>query len=77
MPTHIKTTVTTSAKKYSVVFKNDRYHVTTKEPAKQGRANTSAKLLLAEYLGVPPNKLSLININREGIRGCITFDETE
>lgn len=57
---HIKANVTPDARKDVVVFKNDRYHISTKAPASQGQANIAAKMLLAEYFDIPPNKLSLI-----------------
>ena len=38
----------------------DAYEVWVKAPAEQGRANEAVKALLAQYLGVPENKLSLI-----------------
>lgn len=59
MNTHIKATVTPDAPKDGVMFKNDRYHISTKAPASQGQANSAAKILLAEYLDIPANKLSL------------------
>lgn len=57
---HIKVTVTPDAAKDRVVFKNGRYHIATKEPAEQGRANEGARILLAEYLDIPPQKLYLV-----------------
>jgi hypothetical protein len=38
----------------------DKIEVWVKAPAEQGRANAAVRVLLAEYLGLPENKLSLI-----------------
>lgn len=57
---YIKVTVTPEAPKDRVVCKNGRYHIATKEPASQGRATEGAKILLAEYLDIPPQKLYLV-----------------
>ena len=38
----------------------DKIEVWVKAPAEQGRANAAVRTLLAEHLGLPENKLSLI-----------------
>ena len=38
----------------------DCFEVWVKAPAEQGRANEAVRVLLAQALGVPENKLSLI-----------------
>lgn len=38
----------------------DKIEVWVKAPAEQGRANAAVRVLLAEHLGLPENKLSLI-----------------
>jgi len=57
---YLKVTVKPGSKTDSVTLQNGRYVISTREPAEEGRANVSAKALLAAYLHVPENKLSLI-----------------
>lgn len=57
---HIKTTVTPNSSKESVVLEKDRYRIAVKAPARDGKANNAAKILLAKHLGISPTKLSLI-----------------
>ena len=38
----------------------DTFELWVKAPAEQGRANEAVRTLLAEYLNLPENKLSLI-----------------
>lgn len=58
--TYLKVTVKAESPRDSVTERNGRYIVATREPAQNGRANASATKILAEYLGIPHNKLSLV-----------------
>ncbi|MEN9405477.1 MAG: hypothetical protein RLY47_436 [Candidatus Parcubacteria bacterium] len=57
---HIPVTVTPESSKESVVFEKGRYRIAVKAPARDGKANDAAKILLAKHLGISPAKLSLI-----------------
>lgn len=57
---HLKATVTSESSKESVAFEKGRYRIAVKAPARDGKANAAAKLLLAKHLGISPAKLSLI-----------------
>ncbi len=57
---HIPVTVTPESSKESVVFEKVRYRIAVKAPARDGKANDAAKILLAKHLGISPAKLSLI-----------------
>jgi uncharacterized protein YggU (UPF0235/DUF167 family) len=57
---YIKATVTAGSTKDSVTVRNDRYYISTKEKAANGRATQAARSLLADHLGVPPSSLSLL-----------------
>ena len=48
-------------KKNKIVQKSaDSFEIWVKAPAEQGRANEAVRTILAEHIGVPENKLSLI-----------------
>jgi uncharacterized protein YggU (UPF0235/DUF167 family) len=57
---YLKVTVKASAKTDSVSLKNDRYIISTREPAENGRANEAVHSLLATHLGVPRKMISLV-----------------
>lgn len=57
---YIKATVKPGSKKDGVVIKNDRYIVSVREPAENGRANAAATAVLARHLGVPQKSLFLV-----------------
>lgn len=61
METYIKVKVHADEKKNKIVQKSaDSFEIWVKAPAEQGRANEAVRTILAEYLGLPENKLSLI-----------------
>lgn len=61
METYIKVKVHADEKKNKIVQKSaDSFEIWVKAPAEQGRANEAVRAILAEYLGLPENKLSLI-----------------
>lgn len=61
MEKYIKVKVHADEKKNKIVQKaEDSFEIWVKAPAEQGRANEAVRAILAEYVGVPENKLSLI-----------------
>nr|QGT50739.1 hypothetical protein Elusimicrob2101_0020 [uncultured Elusimicrobia bacterium] len=61
MESYIKVKVHAGEKKNKFVQKApDTFEIWVKAPAEQGRANEAVRTVLAEQLGVPENKLSLI-----------------
>ncbi|WP_428052705.1 DUF167 domain-containing protein [Candidatus Avelusimicrobium stercoris] len=61
MESYIKVKVHAGEKKNKLVQKApDTFELWVKAPAEQGRANEAVRTLLAEYLNLPENKLSLI-----------------
>ncbi len=61
MEQYLKVKVHADEKKNKIVQKNpDTFEIWVKAPAEQGRANEAVRALLAQYLGLPENKLSLI-----------------
>lgn len=61
METYIKVKVHADEKKNKILQKSaDSFEIWVKAPAEQGRANEAVRAILAEYLGLPENKLSLI-----------------
>lgn len=61
METYLKVKVHADEKKNKIVQKSsDSFEIWVKAPAEQGRANEAVRAVLAEYLGLPENKLSLI-----------------
>ena len=61
MERYIKVKVHAGEKKNKLVQKApDTFELWVKAPAEQGRANEAVRTLLAEYLNLPENKLSLI-----------------
>jgi uncharacterized protein YggU (UPF0235/DUF167 family) len=57
----IKVAVQAGAKKDQVILKKEKeFLVETRQPAKEGKANQAVRLLLADYLGIPLNKIRLI-----------------
>jgi uncharacterized protein len=57
---YIKATVAAGKTKDSVTMRGDRYYISTREKAANGRATRAARLLLADHLGVAPSSLSLL-----------------
>jgi uncharacterized protein YggU (UPF0235/DUF167 family) len=57
---YIKVTAKPDSKNDEVVMKGDRYIVSTREPAENGRANASMHTLLARHLGIPEKNISLV-----------------
>lgn len=57
---YIKVTVKASVRADSVILKNGRYVIATREPAENGRANAAVHTLLARHLNVPEKKLALV-----------------
>lgn len=51
--------VKTNSKDSKVVFENDIYHVYTKSPAKEGKANDEVISLLSEYLDIPKGSVNI------------------
>lgn len=51
--------VKSNSKESKVVFENDIYHVYTKSPAKEGKANDEVISLLSEYLDVPKGNVNI------------------
>ena len=61
METYLKVKVHADEKKNKIVQKSaDSFEIWVKAPAEQGRANEAVRASLAEHIGVPENKLSLI-----------------
>ena len=61
MEAYIKVKVHAGEKKNRLEQKSpDTYEIWVKAPAEQGRANEAVRAVLAEHLGLPENKLSLI-----------------
>ena len=61
MEKYIKVKVHADEKKNKIVQKaEDSFEIWVKAPAEQGRANEAVRAILAGYVGVPENKLSLI-----------------
>ena len=61
MQTYLKVKVHADEKKNKIVQKSaDSFEIWVKAPAEQGRANEAVRAILAEHIGVPENKLSLI-----------------
>ena len=61
METYLKVKVHADEKKNKIVQKSeDSFEIWVKAPAEQGRANEAVRTILAEHIGVPENKLSLI-----------------
>lgn len=61
MESYIKVKVHAGEKKNKLIQKApDTFELWVKAPAEQGRANEAVRTLLAEYLNLPENKLSLI-----------------
>ncbi len=61
MGQYIKVKVHAGEKKNKLVQKTpDSFEIWVKAPAQEGRANEAVRTLLAQALGVPENKLSLI-----------------
>lgn len=58
---YLKVKVHADEKQNKIVQKNaDTYEIWVKAPAKDGRANQAVRMVLAQQLNVPENKLSLI-----------------
>jgi uncharacterized protein (TIGR00251 family) len=53
--------VIAGAKKNLIKKENDSYKVYVRTPATEGRANKAVISLLAEYLGVKTNQISLLS----------------
>lgn len=51
--------VKTNSKDSKVVLKDDMYHVYTKSPAKEGKANDEVVSLLSEYLDVSKGDINI------------------
>ena len=61
MEQYIKVKVHAGEKHNKIVEKSaDTFEIWVKAPAEQGRANEAVRTVLAEYMGVAENKLSLI-----------------
>ena len=61
MEQYIKVKVHAGEKHNKIVEKSaDTFEIWVKAPAEQGRANEAVRMVLAEYMGVAENKLSLI-----------------
>lgn len=61
MESYIKVKVHAGEKKNRLEQKSsDTFEIWVKAPAEQGRANEAVRAALAEHLGLPENKLSLI-----------------
>lgn len=61
MEQYLKVKVHAGEKKNRLEVKSpDSFEVWVKAPAQEGRANEAVRTLLAQHLGVPENKLSLI-----------------
>lgn len=61
MESYIKVKVHAGEKKNRLEQKSpDTFEIWVKAPAEQGRANEAVRSALAEHLGLPENKLSLI-----------------
>lgn len=57
---YIKVSAKADSKKEDVTMKGDRYVVSVREPAQNGRANTAVRMLLAKHLGIPERTLVLV-----------------
>ncbi len=64
MEEFLKITVLPESKKAAVSEKGGRFFVSVRAKKKEGEANKEALALLAEFLGIPRNKLSVIKGNR-------------
>jgi len=51
--------VKANSKESKVVFENDIYHVYTKSPAKEGKANDEVISLLSNYLDIPKGSVNI------------------
>lgn len=61
MDQYLKVKVHAGEKKNKLLQKaSDTFEIWVKAPAQQGRANEAVRTVLAEHLGVPENKLSLV-----------------
>lgn len=61
MEQYLKVKVHAGEKHNKLVEKSaDTYEIWVKAPAEQGRANEAVRTILAEHIGVPENKLSLM-----------------
>ena len=57
---YIKVTAKPGSRADSVVLKNDRYIISTREPAENGKANVAVHALLAKHLGVSKKSIALV-----------------
>jgi uncharacterized protein YggU (UPF0235/DUF167 family) len=60
LPEYIKVTAKAGSKKDEVAMKGDRYIVSVREPAENGRANAAIHSVLARHLSVPEKSLALV-----------------
>ena len=51
--------VKANSKENKVVFKDDIYHVYTKSPAKEGKANDEVISLLSDYLDISKGNINI------------------
>ncbi len=51
--------VKANSKESKVIFKDGIYHVYTKFPAKEGKANDAIVSLLSEYLDIPKGNIEI------------------
>ncbi len=51
--------VKSNSKESKIVFENDIYHVYTKSPAKEGKANDEVISLLSDYLDIPKGNINI------------------
>jgi len=56
---NITVLVKANAKKDEVKLENEVYHVFTKSPSKDGKANISVIYLLSQYLNIPQSNLKI------------------
>ncbi len=59
-PEYVKVTAKAGSKTDDVAMKGDRYIVSVREPAENGRANAAVHRVLARHLGVPEKSLALV-----------------
>ncbi len=59
-PHYIKVTTKAGEKRTSIVMKGDRYIVSVREPAQDGRANVAVHTALAVHLGIAEKNLALV-----------------
>ena len=57
---YIKVTAKPDSKTNGVSMKGDRYIVSVREPAENGRANSAVHSTLAKHLGIPEGHLALV-----------------